>query len=127
MSERFEYTGQRLPAAARLDDGKLITAILPKGRSRALVEALAEKHGIHTATVHFARGSGRFSSIRRSALGTQLEKEIVDIVVPAERADEIFEYVFYEAEMNQPHSGIVWMAPAPKSTRFVVPELPAED
>lgn len=103
-----------------LSDVKQITCILPKGKSAAVQKSLIDDHGIYSANFHYARGVGKFSSGR--GFGEQREKEILEVMVSPDVADEIFEYVFYKAEMDQPHGGIMYMTSLP---RMSVMEMPA--
>lgn len=107
-------------------EARLITCILPKGRARAIEKGLIEDHGIRTANFHYARGVGRFSPLSARGIGEQLEKEILEISVPADKADELFEYVFFKGEMDQPHGGIIFMTPLVQATLMRVPEIPEE-
>ena len=107
-------------------DAKLITCILPKGAAYPLQQALIEKKGIHSVNFHRARGLGRFSPISARGIGEQQEKEILEVTVEKEKADELFEYVFFNGEMNHAHGGIVYMSGVPKTTQMIMPEIPNE-
>jgi len=72
-----------------LSDVKQITCILPKGKSAAVQKSLIDDHGIYSANFHYARGIGKFSSGR--GFGEQREKEILEVMVSPDIADEIFE------------------------------------
>ena len=106
---------------------KLIACILPKGRARALQQSLVDKKKIHCGNFHYGRGVGRESHIRDRGIGEQQEREIFEVVVPAEQADEIFEFIFFEAGMDEPHGGMIYMTTAPRSTVMNLPEIPAQD
>lgn len=108
-------------------DNKLISCILPKGRARPLQRALVEEHDIHTGNFHYGRGVGRESNIRDRGIGEQQEREIFEVVVAADRADEVFEFIYAQAEMYEPHGGIIYMAALPRSSIMRLPEIPEED
>ena len=55
-----------------------------------------------------------------------VEKEILNIVTSAEEADEIFEFIFYEADVNRPHGGIIFMTKLDRATDSLLPDLPEE-
>ena len=82
---------------------KMIACILPKGRARALQQSLVDEKNIHGGNFHYGRGVGRDSHIRDRGIGEQQEREIFEVVVSAEQADEIFEFIFFEAGMDEPH------------------------
>ena len=105
---------------------KLITCVLPKGKALHLQAGLIDEKNIHTAIIHHGRGVGRFAPLAERGIGEQREKEIVDIVVTPDEADDIFEYVFYRAGLNEPHGGIVYMTQLMNRSEFTLPELPKE-
>ncbi len=108
-------------------DAKLITCILPKGQAYPMQKMLAEKKGIRSVNFHRARGVGRFSPLTARGIGEQQEKEILELTVPADIADELFEYIFFEGEMNHAHGGIIYMVSVPKATTMRLPDLDEED
>lgn len=105
---------------------KLITCILPIGCASALIRSLKEEKGIDTANVNHARGTGRLTPHRERGIGEQTEKDIVNIVVEAPIADDIFEYVFLKANIDRPHGGLIYMNQLITATPFVLPDLPEE-
>ncbi len=105
---------------------KLITAILPKGRSKQLVQRLVHEKGLNRVNVNHARGIGRITPLRHRGVGETTEKEIVSVVVHADQAEEIFEFIFFEAEVNRPHGGLMYQQPLFASTLFSLPDLPEE-
>ena len=107
-----------------LSNAKLITCILPKGRAYALQQALIEEKGIHSVNFHRGRGIGRFSGSDSRGIGEQQEKEILEATVADDIADELFEYMFFKGEMDQPHGGIIYMTSLPKATEMLIPDLP---
>ena len=111
----------------KLDNAKLITCILPKGRAHNLQQALIEEKENHSVNFHFARGVGRFSQITARGIGEQQEKEVLEAIVSAELADELFEFMFFKGEMDQPHGGVIYMTSIPGATELQMPDLPSED
>tara|TARA_E500000331_G_C17182546_1_gene681166 strand:- start:848 stop:1210 length:363 start_codon:yes stop_codon:yes gene_type:complete len=111
-----------------ITDAKLITCILPKGRAADLQQALIDEKGIHNANYHHARGVGRFSPISARGIGEQQAKEILEIAVSAEQADELFEFMFFEGGIDEPHGGIIFVTSLPSATQMSLPDdLPEED
>ena len=108
-------------------DTRLIACILPKGRARALQQALVEEKNIVAGNFHYGRGVGRESHIRDRGIGEQQEREVFEVVVPADREEEIFEYIFNEAKMDEPHGGMICVTRLPKSTVMTLPELETGD
>lgn len=104
-------------------DYKLITCIMPRGAAASLHEKLTRR-GIHAACMHCARGVGRFSPVLDRGIGEQQEKDILQLPVPAAEADELFEYMFLEGDMNKPHGGFIYVTPLLASTLLQMPDLP---
>lgn len=105
---------------------KVITAILPKGKAKRLVDQLIHDHGINRVNVNHARGLGRFTPLRQRGIGETTEKEIVTVLVETERSEEIFEFIFFNADINRPHGGLIFQQPIFASTLYNLPELPEE-
>lgn len=109
-----------------LDDAKLITCFLPKGRASAIERLVIERFGLRSANFHHARGVGRFTPLAARGIGEQQEKQILEISVPAGIADEVFEVIFTEGDMNRPHGGILFVTRLVRASRMELPELPPE-
>lgn len=105
---------------------KFITAILPKGLDTELVHRLVKELGIDSINVSYARGLGRITPLRHRGVGETTEKAIITVVIEEERADEVFEFIFYEADINQPHGGLIYMQPLLANTVFEVPDIEEE-
>ncbi len=105
---------------------KLITAILPKGRDKELVQKLVQDLGIQSVNINYARGLGRITPLRHRGVGETTEKSIVTVLVEVERADEVFEFIFFEADINRPHGGLLFQQPLLATTMFKLPDLEEE-
>ncbi|MDX1512106.1 MAG: P-II family nitrogen regulator [Gammaproteobacteria bacterium] len=105
---------------------KLITAVVPTGKAMPVLKRLKEEKGIITANVHRARGVGKLTLGARRGFGEELEKSVLTVVVPANIAEEIFEFIFFEADINQPHGGIVFLSRLHAATAFSLPDVPEE-
>ena len=106
---------------------KLITCILPIGVAHSVVQTLKNEKHIVTANVSNARGLGKLAHHSHRRLGDQSEKQILTVVVPDDRADEIFEFLYHEAQIDRPHGGLVYMSTLERATAFVLPDLPEEE
>lgn len=107
---------------------KLIHCILPAGRAHELAERLHREKGIADLFYHHTRGGGISTRKGRESFH-YLEREIATVLVPEARADEIFEFVYYAAGVNQPHAGMVLMEKTlvalPVTLAAEVPEVEA--
>ena len=103
-----------------LGDVKLITCVLPGGRGVELVEALHEELAVATATLAKGRGisarGGPFSE----------EMDILSVLIEAERANEVFEYIYFRAEVHDQIHRFMFQVPLARGTAFTLPELPAQ-
>lgn len=81
---------------------KLITCIIPEHKSIALMDKLALEKGIITANKSAARGSSYASDF------AWIEMEILEVVVPNEQAEAIFEFLYTHAHINQEHGGMIF-------------------
>ncbi len=109
---------------ALVNDTKQIVCILPKGQGKMLVEAVTEEFGIFTSNFSHARGVGRDATKGRSGFGGQREKDVFSLTVEQERADEVFEFLYFKAELDQPHNGVIYMQAVPKASILEMPSIP---
>lgn len=93
---------------------KAITCFCPAGRGQRVLEELRNEMGINSAFVHHARGVG-VGNLQEKKL-FYIEREIITALVPANRADEIFRFLYFAAGINEPHAGMIVME---KATRLM--------
>ncbi len=101
---------------------KLITSIMPKGAGRKVLVGLRKDHGINTGNINMARGAGMYNPMARRGIGEQTEKEMLTVIVPAEKADEIFAYIYELAEIGEPHHGIIFQSDLLHASDYQLPE-----
>ncbi len=107
---------------------KQITVILPKGKGLPIIKRLRKDKEIVSANRNYARGVGRMTPLRYRGVGEQTEKEIVNVIVSADKAEDIFEFIYDVAEINNPHAGILYMISLSAANQFVLPgDIPEED
>jgi len=106
---------------------KLITCILPKGQARSVLKALRDERSIIRANANNARGIGRFTHISKGKIGESTEKEILNVVVTCNKADDIFALIYDRAEINRPQGGIMFMQMLAHALPFTLPDLPEEE
>lgn len=78
-------------------DLKLITCIVPRGLSAHLIEGLVKTLGVTSGNTY----SGRGASARRDVIQ---EVDVLCVPVAAEKADEVFKYLYFEAGIDR-HPG----------------------
>lgn len=103
-------------------DYKLITCILAKGLSAATLEGLRADMGIDSVNIARGRGgSGRSGSF-------EVEMDILEVVVPADRADSVFEYLYDRLEVADKPQRFMFQMALARATHFELPaDLPAEE
>ena len=94
---------------------KRITCFLPKGTGVKMVEMLQSEKNIVSTNVHSGRG-------QRTA-ETWKEQEILTIIVDADRAEEIFEYIYFQGKLNQPGGGFIFQSDLNRATSFKLPDI----
>jgi len=96
---------------------KLITCIFSNNKGKAIIEYLSKEKTIITADRSNSRGTS-LSNARG------IEMEVITVLVEQSQADEIFEYLFFEAELDKPHNGIIYQQNIRKASKY---SLPKED
>ncbi|MBI2970285.1 MAG: hypothetical protein HYY36_06040 [Gammaproteobacteria bacterium] len=110
----------------RNSEHKLISCILPRGIALDVLRKLRHEKGIIEASVNTARGMGKLTPLAHRGIGEQTEKDILNVVVPAERSDELLESNYESAHIDRPHGGMIFMHALSGATPFVLPDLPEE-
>jgi len=85
----------------------LITAIVMTGRGLDLMQLVAEQAGVLSVTHHHARGTDRRG--KRPGSLVWIERDVVMVLVEAQRADAVFEQLFHAGEFGVPHQGVIFM------------------
>ena len=107
---------------------KLITCFLPLGVAAPLAKALKSEKGLATAHISYGRGIGKLTQTESRQLGDQTEKQILRVVVDANDADDVFEFIYHQAGLDQPHGGLMVMAHVDNFVPLVLPDdLPEEE
>jgi len=102
---------------------KLITCIVPEKNAINGAKGLREKFDLQTINHHFARGVGKSSPLVARGVGEKTEKVVLSVTVDAKMADEVFEFLFVEADIDRPQGGMIYMnAVRMAGGELVIPE-----
>jgi len=105
---------------------KLVTCILPKGKGVSVVRALKDEKALFGAHVNSARGTGRMTHWTERKQMAETEKDVLTVIVPKEREDEIFAYIYETAGIGQAHGGLMYLTSLSTASVFTLPDLPDE-
>lgn len=104
--------------------GKLLTCVVPKGVGLDLLRRLAHELSVVTADVHSARG---LSGSDPTGMFSRVEKDVLTVVVPEERAEEVFLWIHREGEVGERPGRFLHQSALRGTTPFTLPEgLPRE-
>ncbi len=98
---------------------KLITCILPLHSALDLAEKIKSQFSIQEIATHHCRGSGTAAPQGLKGIGRQLEKDVLLLAVQDEQADEVFEWIYWEAKIFEPHHGFIYQSPLQELKPFV--------
>ncbi|MDO8891567.1 MAG: hypothetical protein Q8N54_16530 [Sulfurimicrobium sp.] len=94
-----------------LQSYKVITCFLPAGKGKEVLDDLRKQKGVYSGFVHHARGAGVDSS-RGNNAPFYVEREVITVLAPVAQADEVFEFLYFNAGLDQPHTGMILMEKA---------------
>jgi len=105
-----------------LADHKMIVCFLDHGTGVNVIARLFEEKGISTSNVISGRGiSANAATPAGRERGTEVD--LLNVAVPSERADEIFEFIYDAANLDHPHAGLIFQYAIPFVTPFELPEI----
>ena len=106
-------------------NSKLFTCFLPHGTGVSMMNLLKQETGVCTGNVNSSRGTG--SSAGASDFDSWVEVDVLDVVVDANRADEIFNFIYEKAGIGEGNHGFIIQQNLARSTKFSLPDLPVEE
>ena len=89
-----------------------------------MIKLLKQETGICTGNINSSRGTG--SSAGTSDFENWVEVDVLDVVVNADRADEIFNFIYEKAGIGEGNHGFMIQQSLIRSTKFSLPDLPEE-
>ena len=87
-----------------------IVVIVERGKANAIVKKASEA-GAKGATIAFGRGSGEYLFSFFRSMQVEPSKEIILIITPRDKLQELFEVVVEAARVREPGKGIAFTVP----------------
>lgn len=113
------------------DTVKLITCVLNSEKDeRELLRALYKERQITRANSVNCRGYASLFEARTKSgeLPEPHFARLIEVIVPAAEADEVFDFIFEAADLGRPGAGVIYMAPSLGASSFSLPQdVPEED
>jgi hypothetical protein len=104
---------------------KLITCFLPAGRALEVLERLRKERNLASMLYHHARGVG-VGTRRGGRSFFAAEREVITVLAPQGRADELFRFLYFAAGLDKPNTGMVFVERVLRATAFALPEIPEQ-
>ncbi|WP_038250824.1 P-II family nitrogen regulator [Ghiorsea bivora] len=101
-----------------LTDVFLITCIVQRGRAKAVLKA-AQDAGAQGATIHYGHGFGVQELLGVLSVAINTEKEIINILVPSDLRDMIFEKMSIAGHMDTPGMGMIYSTRVEKAATYI--------
>ena len=103
---------------------KIITCVLPDdGTEKKLLRALRDEKQITRANSISCLGMAVLADAR-TKFGQLPEPRLVrkvDVVVPEEEADELYDYIYQKAQIGRLQGGAIWLHTLTVASPFVLP------
>lgn len=99
-----------------------ITAIVRQGVGHQLMEML-HSNDIVSGSLHRVRGTGINPMLGSASFGTTMEWDMLTVLVPETDANDWFQTIFVEGDIDRPHGGFIYMHSLGFMTPFQLPEM----
>lgn len=110
---------------------KLISCVLNSGKDeKKLLHALYEERQITRANSINCRGFASLFEAKTEAddLPRPHFARLIEVIVPAAEADEVFDFIYEKAGLGKPGAGVVFMTSLLGASGFILPQdIPIED
>jgi len=96
---------------------KLITCMLTQHVAIDIMTRLKDEKNIITSNITHARGTSSQSVYHMHVV------EIMTVLVSEEESEDIFNYLFEELKLYEPHNGMIYQEAVRKSTKYRLPDM----
>ncbi len=94
---------------------KLITCVMQERLANDIIKILQDEKNIFTANKFSARGT----SITQHLDIRQMD--VLTVIIEEEKADELFAFIYQEAQIDRPHGGLIFQEALGRSTLYTLP------
>ncbi len=101
-----------------LTDLSIITCIIEKGRSEAVLQA-AHDVGARAAIVHSVQSWGDRERFGALSVAVETERDVVTFLVSSDQQDLIFDTVYMAAGLEAPGRGFMYISPVHKGAAYI--------
>ena len=107
------------------EDCKLISCVLPDdGSDKKLLRALLHEKQITRAKSVRCLGLAVLADAKTKYgdLPEPVMVRLVDVIVPATDADELYDYIYHKVDMGRAGGGTIWLGPLTATSPFTLPD-----
>jgi len=101
-----------------LTDVYLITCIVQRGRAQDVLKA-AQAAGAQGATIHYGHGHGVHELLGVLSVAIDTEKEVLNILVPSDLSDVVFEKMSIAGHLDTPGMGMIYSTRVEKAATYI--------
>ena len=102
-----------------MSEPRLLCCMMPHGTGLPLLERIFHQLGITRVDLHSARGF--FIGADPRGLFSRIERDVLQVVVEEERAEELFDWLYREAHVGTQEGRFLYMARLGHATGYAMP------
>ncbi len=124
-------TPDSAPRSSDFPACKAIYCVLPDdGTDKRMLVELRKRYGIIRTSSETCRGIGALAEVKakRGRLPESVLVKQVYVICSEDQADEIFDFIFWSAQIDKPGRGVMWQQAVTGCTLYELPaDIPDEE